>query len=96
MSGRVLVVGATGPLGSVITRKLVARGVPVRALARNKAKLEALGGAEIAAVDDGHRQPALRRVPRGGDAIETGADNHHVEPGVRQPAEVALHQRLIV
>jgi uncharacterized protein YbjT (DUF2867 family) len=51
MTGRVLVVGATGPLGSAITRKLIARGVPVRALARNRAKLEALGGAEVAAVD---------------------------------------------
>jgi nucleoside-diphosphate-sugar epimerase len=32
---RVLVVGATGQLGGVITRKLVASGVRVRALARN-------------------------------------------------------------
>ena len=36
---RVLVVGATGQLGQVITRKLLANGVPVRALARNREKL---------------------------------------------------------
>lgn len=50
---RVLVVGATGQLGGVITRKLLANGTPVRALARNREKLEALTkeGAEIAAVD---------------------------------------------
>jgi NADH dehydrogenase len=46
-------VGATGHLGGVIARKLLARGVPVRALARNRQKLEPLAqeGAEIAAVD---------------------------------------------
>jgi NADH dehydrogenase len=50
---RVLVVGATGQLGGVIARKLLARGVPVRALARSRQKLEPLAqeGAEIAAVD---------------------------------------------
>jgi len=50
---RVLVVGATGQLGSVITRKLLAAGTPVRALARNAEKLAPLAaaGAEIAAVD---------------------------------------------
>ena len=50
---RVLVAGATGQLGRVITRKLLANGVPVRALARNREKLGRLGqeGADIAAVD---------------------------------------------
>ena len=50
---RVLVVGATGQLGSAITRKLLATGTPVRALARNAGKLAAFEkmGAEIAPVD---------------------------------------------
>lgn len=50
---RVLVVGATGQLGQVITRKLLANAVPVRALARDREKLERIAkeGAEIAAVD---------------------------------------------
>jgi uncharacterized protein YbjT (DUF2867 family) len=49
---RVLVVGATGQLGRVITRKLVASGRRVRALARNAAKLaEFSPAAEIAPVD---------------------------------------------
>jgi uncharacterized protein YbjT (DUF2867 family) len=49
---RVLVVGASGQLGGVITRKLLAAGTPVRALARRRDKLEPLAGAaEIAAVD---------------------------------------------
>src|SRR5438093_4034830 len=50
---RVLVVGATGQLGGVITSKLSAAGVPVRALARRRDKLEALAapGVELAAID---------------------------------------------
>ena len=50
---RVLVVGATGQLGGVIARKLLAKGVPVRALGRTRQKLDVLAkeGAEIAAVD---------------------------------------------
>ena len=50
---RVLVVGATGQLGGVITRKLLAAGVPVRALARHRGRLEALAApdAEIAPTD---------------------------------------------
>jgi hypothetical protein len=50
---RVLVVGATGQLGGVISRKLIVAGVPVRALARRRDKLEALAapGVEIAAID---------------------------------------------
>jgi uncharacterized protein YbjT (DUF2867 family) len=50
---RVLVVGATGQLGGVIAAKLLAAGVPVRALARRRNKLEGLApsGADIAAVD---------------------------------------------
>jgi NADH dehydrogenase len=49
----VLVVGATGQLGGVIARKLLAAGVPVRVLARNREKLAALAaeGAETAPVD---------------------------------------------
>ena len=49
---RVLVVGATGQLGAVITRKLLDSRAPVRALARNGGALAAFAPrAEIAAVD---------------------------------------------
>ncbi|MFI5179702.1 MAG: SDR family oxidoreductase, partial [Vicinamibacterales bacterium] len=50
---RVLVAGATGQLGGVIARKLLAAGVPVRALARSAEKLAPLkaAGAEVAAVN---------------------------------------------
>jgi uncharacterized protein YbjT (DUF2867 family) len=51
--GRILVAGATGLAGGQVTRRLLAAGVPVRALGRNREKLAALAeaGAEIAAVD---------------------------------------------
>jgi NADH dehydrogenase len=51
--GRVLVAGASGQLGGLIARQLLAAGVPVRALGRRREKLADLGraGAEIAAVD---------------------------------------------
>ena len=49
---RVLVVGATGQLGGVIARKLIASGTQVRALARNRDRLAPLASqAEIASVD---------------------------------------------
>jgi NADH dehydrogenase len=53
MAERVLVVGATGRLGGAIARKLLAQGVPVRAMARHRDKLEPLAeaGAEIVAAD---------------------------------------------
>ncbi|MGH9311355.1 MAG: SDR family oxidoreductase [Vicinamibacterales bacterium] len=49
---RVLVVGATGQLGRAIVRHLVAAGATVRAAARDRTALAALGpGVEIAPVD---------------------------------------------
>ena len=55
---RVLVVGATGQLGGAITRRLIASGVKVRALARSADKLAQFAPqAEVAAID-------LRDVPK--------------------------------
>lgn len=47
-TGRVLVTGATGFVGGCLTRELLMRGVPVRAMGRDKIKLAELGmlGAE--------------------------------------------------
>jgi uncharacterized protein YbjT (DUF2867 family) len=73
---RVLVVGATGQLGRVITRKLVAAGVPVRALARSADKLAACKlDAELAPVDllD---VPALTLACKGVDQIVATANNN--------------------
>lgn len=52
-SSRILVAGATGVVGGLVARKLLAAGVPVRALGRNSEKLAALAaaGAETVATD---------------------------------------------
>lgn len=49
----ILIAGATGVLGGVVARKLLAAGVPVRAVGRNTEKLAALAaaGAETMVVD---------------------------------------------
>jgi uncharacterized protein YbjT (DUF2867 family) len=86
---RVLVAGATGQLGRVIARKLVASGVPVRALARNREALAAaVPGAEHAAID-------LRDVPKlteacGGIDQIVATANNNMGKGPTSPTRVDL------
>jgi uncharacterized protein YbjT (DUF2867 family) len=89
MSDRILVVGATGQLGSVITRKLLDRGVPVRALARNATALAAFAPrAEIAAVDM-RDVPKLTEACRGvGQIIATA--NNNMGRGETSPSRLDL------
>jgi len=88
MSSPVLVVGATGQLGHVIARKLLAAGRPVRALARSHDKLAALAaeGAETLAVDllD---LPRLTDACRGVSQIVATANNN-MGSGSTSPARV--------
>ncbi len=76
-SERVLVVGASGQLGGAIARKLLAAGVPVRALARTRAKLEPLGrlGADVVAGDLADL-PALSAALRDVTQIVATANNN--------------------
>jgi uncharacterized protein YbjT (DUF2867 family) len=86
---RVLVVGATGQLGGVITRKLIASGVKVRALARNREALAPLASAaEIAAVDL-RDVPKLTEACRGVDQIVATANNN-MGKGVTSPTRIDL------
>ena len=87
---RVLVVGATGQLGQVITRKLLASGVPVRALARNREKLDALGkeGAEIAAVDLLDMKKVTEACRGVGQIVATA--NNFMGKGPTSPGKVDL------
>jgi NADH dehydrogenase len=75
-ASRVLVAGATGVVGGLVTRKLLAAGVPVRALGRNREKLAALAdaGAEAAAVDLLDR-PAVARACEGVGQVFTTVNN---------------------
>jgi uncharacterized protein YbjT (DUF2867 family) len=73
---RVLVVGATGQLGGVITGKLISSGAKVRALARNRDRLARFApGAEIAAVDL-RDLSKLTEACRGIDQIVATANNN--------------------
>src|SRR5258706_9967599 len=53
MENRVLVTGATGNVGGEVVRQLVAAGVPVRAMVRNRAKAAGIDhpGVEIVTGD---------------------------------------------
>jgi uncharacterized protein YbjT (DUF2867 family) len=89
IDSRVLVVGATGQLGRVIVRKLVASGTRVRALSRNATKLAELGaGAEIAPVDllD---VPGLNDACKGIDQIVATANNN-MGKGATSPTRIDL------
>ena len=88
-NSRVLVVGATGQLGRVIARKLVASGTPVRALARDARALAAAApGAETAAVDM-RDVPKLTDACRGVDQIVATANNH-LGKGTHSPSRIDL------
>jgi uncharacterized protein YbjT (DUF2867 family) len=85
----VLVVGATGQLGRVIVRKLIASGATVRALARNASRLaEMHPDAETAAVDllD---VPRLTEACRGVEQIVATANNN-MGTGANSPTRVDL------
>ena len=86
---RVLVAGATGQLGRVITRKLIASGSKVRALARNREALAQFGpDAELAAVD--LRDLAkLTDACRGVDQIVATANNN-MGKGPTSPTRIDL------
>ena len=86
---RVLVVGATGQLGGAITRKLIASGVRVRALARNRDALAPFASsAEIAAVDL-RDMAKLTDACRGVDQILATANNN-MGKGPTSPTRVDL------
>ena len=86
---RVLVVGATGQLGSVITRKLISSGTKVRALARNPEALARFApDAEIAPVDL-RDLPKLTEACRGIDQIVATANNN-MGKGPTSPSRIDL------
>jgi NADH dehydrogenase len=86
---RILVVGATGLLGGAIARSLIAAGLPVRALARNRQALAALApAAEIAAVDL-RDQRALTEACRGVGQIVATANNN-LGTGPNSPTRIDL------
>lgn len=73
---RVLVTGATGTVGSHVVRTLAARGVPVRAFARDLGKAEALLGADVdTAVGDFSDRDSIDRALAGADRVFLACGN---------------------
>ena len=87
--GRTLVAGATGLLGGAITRQLIAAGVPVRALARNRDRLSTLAPAAETAALDLRDLRSLTEACRGVDQIVATANNN-MGTGENSPARVDL------
>ena len=91
---RVLVAGATGQLGSVITRKLIASGTKVRALARNREALAQFAPeAEIAAVDP-RDLVNLTEACRGVDQIVATANNNMGKGRPARPGLISAPTRI--
>ena len=84
-----LVVGATGQLGGVIARKLIASGAKVRALARNRDALAALSPAAELAPVDLLDVPKLTEACRGVDQIIATANNN-MGKGPTSPTRIDL------
>lgn len=86
---RILVVGATGQLGRVITRKVAAAGTPVRALARRPEALNALGTDVETTATDLLDVVKLTEACRGVDQIIATANNN-MGSGPTSPTRVDL------
>ena len=93
----ILVAGATGAVGGLVARKLLAAGIPVRALGRNVAKLAALklAGADTVSVDLLDRA-AVARACEGVDQVYSTVNNV-MGRGTSSPnrVDVAAHQSLV-
>ena len=96
MSSPVLVAGATGQLGRVIVGKLVAAGVPVRAVARNPEKLAALAGPNVeTVVVDLLNVKAIAEACRGvGQIVSTANNNMGKGPTSPRRIDLSAYQNL--
>jgi uncharacterized protein YbjT (DUF2867 family) len=88
-TSRILVVGATGQLGSAITRKLIASGATVRALARTADSLARFAPQAEIAVADMRDLPQLTEACRGVDQIVATANNV-MGKGATSPTRIDL------
>ncbi len=93
----VLVAGATGAVGSMLVHKLLAAGITVRALGRNREKLAALAaaGAQSVAIDLLDRTAVARACEGIGQVFSSA--NNVMGSGKSSPmrVDVAAHESLI-
>src|SRR5262249_55123301 len=69
--------------------------IPQAAVDRTE-MIERRAAAEVVALDQRDRQPAVRRVVRDRQAVHTAADDEHVERAAGQPIDVANHEGQIL
>jgi uncharacterized protein YbjT (DUF2867 family) len=88
MSEKILITGATGNAGGEVLRRLAARGMPLRALVRNRAKAAAIEGPNVELVEGDLSKPeTLSRALEGvGKALLSSAPD---------PNQAALQNNLI-
>jgi uncharacterized protein YbjT (DUF2867 family) len=95
----VLVTGATGTVGSLVTRELSARGVAVRAFVRDPAKAARMLGDVELAPGDFSDAITVRRALNGVDAVLLASPNHprqlEYETGVIDAAAAAGVRRVV-
>ncbi|MFI5274388.1 MAG: SDR family oxidoreductase [Ktedonobacterales bacterium] len=93
----ILIVGASGRLGGIVARRLLAAGMPVRAMSRTPAKLTALRQLGADVVEGDLRDPgSLARACAGADAVLAAAhafDSHGAN--VPQTVDDAGNRQLI-
>lgn len=93
----ILVAGATGAVGGLVARKLLAAGIPVRAVGRNSTKLAALAaaGAESMTLDLLDRAATARACE--GVAQVYSTVNNVMGSGASSPnrVDVAAHESLL-
>jgi NADH dehydrogenase len=85
---RVLVAGGSGRLGSVVVRQLVARGVTVRVLTRDRLRASHLDDLEVEIVEGDVRQPTTLPAAFAGVDVVVSAVQGFAGPGGVSPESV--------
>jgi NADH dehydrogenase len=88
MTGRVLIAGGTGRLGTIVARALTTRGVPVRVLTREPRRAEHLAGEHVEIVTGDVRDPASVRAATADVSVVVSAVHGFAGPGRGSPATV--------
>lgn len=88
MTGRVVVAGGTGRLGTIVVGALAARGVDVRVMTRERQRAAHLAGEHVEVVLGDVRDPASTAAAVAGAKVVVSAVHGFAGPGGVSPASV--------
>jgi|NGEPerStandDraft_6_1074524.scaffolds.fasta_scaffold44751_2 uncharacterized protein YbjT (DUF2867 family) len=88
MTGRVVVAGGTGRLGTIVVGALAARGVDVRVMTRERQRATHLAGEHVEVVLGDVRDPASTAAAVAGAKVVVSAVHGFAGPGGVSPASV--------